>query len=108
MPWKKGESGNKKGRKVGKPNYFTVSVRDTFLEVFKAAQSDSKTCLRTFLINNPKEFYLISAKLIPHAIKAEVTLPEGLKIIYNADPNCQPIGTDPESDTGLLGEQGSL
>lgn len=96
------------GRPPGVPNRFTKTVKETVLAVFKEAQDDPELCLMAFLRKHPKDFYLISAKLIPTEVKAEVTMPEGIKIIYGIDPNCRPIGTDPEGDAGILGEQGCL
>jgi hypothetical protein len=103
-----GKSGNAKGRPVGATSVRLRTARELVEDVFDELQKDPKFSLLGFARQYPRDYYAIWAKLLPNSIKAEVTMPEGLKIIYNADPNCQPIGTDPESDTGILGEQGSL
>lgn len=102
MPWKKGESGNFKGRKLGAVNVFTKTVKETVLEAFQEAQLNPKTSFKTFLRNHPREAMAICAKLIPTEVKAEVRTPDGIQIQLIKDQNCKPIGTDPdEGNAGL-------
>ncbi len=111
MPFKPGESGNPDGRPVGSVNLVTKTVRDTFIEVFLEAQTNPrfrKVSLRRFVLDYPRDFYQLAARIIPTEIRAEFRAPDGLTINFNADPKCLPIGTNPESNSGILGEQESL
>lgn len=108
MPFVKGQSGNPAGRPEGSVSLITRTIREIVHETFLELQSDPENNFKAFCLKYPREGMAICAKLIPSDIKAEITIPEGIKIYYERDPDCRPLGTDPESDTGILGEQGSL
>jgi hypothetical protein len=108
MPFVKGKSGNPTGRPHGAISPYTATVKETVLRVFQELQLDPEHDLKAFARKYPRDFIVIAAKLIPLDVKAEITVPEGIKITYAADTKCSPIGTDPESNAGILGEQTGL
>jgi len=95
------------GRQPGTVNKFTSTVKDTVLNAFKELQKDPQHNIVAFGKKYPKEFYLLSGKLIPTEVKQEITVPEGIKLQFLTDPGCQPIQhadkTDP-GNSGVLGE----
>lgn len=97
MKFKEGESGNPSGRPPGAVNKLTRTVKETVLEVFNKLQEDPKHSLEAFARKYPRDYYQIAAKLIPTEVKAEVKIPEGIQVIFQSDPNCKPIGSDPDA-----------
>jgi len=103
--FKKGEA---PGRPPGVQNKITRTVKETVLKVFNDLQNDPKHNLTAFAKSYPRDFYNISAKLIPTEISANVkstTVIVGMQILEN-DSNsntipAQPSGTEvlPKSDT---------
>jgi hypothetical protein len=76
MPFKKGQSGNVKGREVGSKNKVTLlalDVKDVVFNAFQDLQADPKNNLIAWAKENPTEFYKIAAKLIPTNIEAKVS-----------------------------------
>lgn len=61
------QPGKKKtgGRQKGVQNKMTTTVKETVLSVFQQLQSDPKNNLTAFAKRYPRDFYQISAKLIP-------------------------------------------
>ena len=108
MPFKPGQSGNIAGKPKGAISTRLLSARESVEEVFNILQKDPKHSLLAFARNFPRDYYAIWAKLIPTSIRAELHTPEGIQINFNADAKCLPIGTNPESNSGILGEQESL
>jgi hypothetical protein len=109
MPFVKGKSGNVKGRPTGALNVITKTIREGVLETYHTLQSTPGHTLLDFAMENPKEFWSgIAVKLIPTELKAEIQMPEPIKIIFTKDADSQPIGTNPESNFGIPGESGSL
>ena len=104
MPFKPGQSGNPAGRIAGTPNALTKSIKDTVLEVFTELQNDPETSLLGFARKYPRDFMIVAAKLIPTNIKAEMTVPDGIRVIFNKDADCKPLGTDPEGNTSISGQ----
>ena len=75
MPFKKGVSGNSKGRGKGSENAITKqmkTVKETVLNVFNQLQEDPETDLVNFAHKYPRDFHAIAAKLIPAEITAKV------------------------------------
>jgi hypothetical protein len=66
--FKKGQG----GRKPGATNKLTRTVKETVLEIFNNMQEDPKHSLETFAKKNPRDFYLMAAKLIPTEISGSV------------------------------------
>jgi hypothetical protein len=74
MPFKKGKSGNVKGREAGTPNKLTKTVKETVLAAFNDLQSDPKANIMTWAKDNPTDFYKIASKLIPTEVNANVEI----------------------------------
>ena len=108
MPFVKGKSGNPKGKPAGAVAIFTRSIKDVILEAFHEAQKNPKTSFLTFLRNNPRDGYTICAKLLPMDVRAELSIPDGIKVIFANDPDSKPIGTNPEDNFGVQGQQTGL
>lgn len=64
------QPGNK-GREPGIPNKLSKSVRQAVLDAFNKMQEDPNVNIEQWGKENPKEFYLIAAKLIPTEINAK-------------------------------------
>lgn len=60
------------GRPVGVKNKLTKTVKDSVLAVFNKLQLDNKHNLEAFAKKYPRDFYAISAKLIPLEVQATV------------------------------------
>jgi hypothetical protein len=72
-----GRNGGEKtgGRQKGSLNKFGASVKESVLNAFMELQKDDQANIVNWGKKNPKEFYIIAAKLIPTemAVKAEIT-----------------------------------
>ena len=65
----------KKGGKVkGTQNKLTKTVKECFEVVFTKIQNNPNVKLEAWAIENPTEFYKLSAKLIPTAIDATIKI----------------------------------
>lgn len=60
------------GRPKGTPNYITKTVKETVLKVFNDLQTDPKHNLTAFAKKYPRDFYNISARLIPTEISGKL------------------------------------
>lgn len=75
------KKGNKVGgRTKGTPNKVTRTVKETVLDVFLKLQAMPAHNLEAFAKNNPVQFYMIAAKLIPTEVTAAVELTGGVQI----------------------------
>ncbi len=76
------EKNNKlgKGRGKGNPNKITKTIRTAVETVFNEMQEDEtkKYSLKKWAQENPKDFYLIAAKLIPSQIDLKGEIKIGL------------------------------
>lgn len=71
--FKKGQSGNPKGKPKGTPNKITLDAKTHILQVFEALQEDPKTSLKTLAKSDRKWFYeSIWRHIIPRELKADV------------------------------------
>ena len=73
------------GRPKGSTNKLTRTVKETVLEVFNLLQDDPKHDLLAFAKKHPRDFYAISAKLIPTEMKAQVETTVNLPDWFNKD-----------------------
>lgn len=73
MPFKKGQSGNPKGRKPGTTSMTTRMIRDAFIEAFHKIGGVKK--LVEWGLEEPGEFYKIVSRLCPKEL--EVTGADG-------------------------------
>lgn len=73
MPFKKGQSGNPKGKIKGTQNTYTKTVKEVVLAVFHELQSDRTHNLKAFAKKYPRDYYQIAAKLLPLEIKAHLS-----------------------------------
>lgn len=77
QPKKTGNNGRFKPGNPGKPkgatHHLTRTVKDTVLSVFNELQSDPKHSLLAFAKKHPRDFYNISAKLIPNEISGHLS-----------------------------------
>jgi hypothetical protein len=108
MPFVKGKSGNAAGRPPGAANVLTKTIREGVLETYHVLQSTPGHTLLDFAKQFPRDFWPLAGKLIPTEIKADIQMPEPIKIIFTKDADSLPIGTNPESNFGIPGESGSL
>lgn len=69
--FKKGDPNNK-GKPKGAKNHITKTVKETVLAVFNELQGHPKANLLAWGQENPKDFYIIAAKLIPTELNAKV------------------------------------
>jgi hypothetical protein len=83
MKFKRGQSGNPKGKPKGAVNQLTRTVKEVVLDTFNILQSDPKTNLIAFAHKHPRDFYAIAAKLIPTEVKSNLDV----KIINVIPPN---------------------
>ena len=73
MAYKKGETGNAKGRPKGIPNKLTQTVKDVFAQVFSELQEHPTANLKTWAESNESEFYKLASKMIPTQLQGELT-----------------------------------
>lgn len=72
MPkFKKGQSGNPAGRPTGSRNKFT-DIKSAFLEAFENVGGSES--LTEWAKRNPKDFYVMIAKMLPKAIESKTDL----------------------------------
>jgi hypothetical protein len=83
MAFEKGQG----GRPPGSTNLLTRTVKETVLSVFNELQTDPKHNLKAFAKSNPKDFYIIAAKLIPTDIAADVTIKDFNVTLKVYNPN---------------------
>lgn len=91
MPFKKGASGNPKGRQKGSENKITKQFKDLLAETYEALEKKKGHGLQIWAEGNPTDFYRICAKLVPQQITGEgggpievqlYRLPDGTEIKF--------------------------
>lgn len=85
------------GRPKGAQGKLTRTVKETVLAVFNELQYDPKNNLIAFAKKYPRDFYNISAKLIPTEVQATV---EATINWHETKKYVAPNGTIPEADGG--------
>lgn len=66
------EKGHKGYKPKGATNKITRTVKELVLEVFNKIQEHPTANLESFAESNPKDFYIIAAKLIPAEVNAHI------------------------------------
>jgi hypothetical protein len=66
------EKGHPGYKPKGATNKITRTVKELVLDVFNQIQDHPTANLKSFAETNPKDFYIIAAKLIPAEINAHV------------------------------------
>ena len=93
MAFKKGQSGNPKGREKGSSNKFNKQFKDLLIETYQALESKKDHGLQNWAEKHPTDFYRICAKLVPQQITGEgggpievvqqiYVLPNGMEIKF--------------------------
>ena len=92
MAFKKGQSGNPKGREKGSSNKFNKQFKDLLTETYQALEEKTGHGLQKWAEEHPTDFYRICAKLVPQQITGEgggpieivqtYTLPDGSTIEF--------------------------
>lgn len=92
MAFKKGTSGNPKGKPKGLKNKHTQAFKDLLTETYQALESKEGHGLQTWAEKHPTDFYRICSKLVPQEITGEgggpieviqtYLLPDGTKIEF--------------------------
>ena len=69
MAFKKGQSGNLRGKPKGDLNKNTKTIKEMFNTVFTDLQNDSKANLLSWAKSNPTDFYKLCGRLIPTGLE---------------------------------------
>jgi hypothetical protein len=71
MAFKKGQSGNKKGRTPGVPNHLTTSAKEAFMYAFNNVGGQER--LAKYARTNYSDFIKIFSRIIPQDINTKGT-----------------------------------
>ena len=91
MAFKKGVSGNPKGKPKGLKNKHTQAFKDLLTETIQALEEKTGHGLQIWAEKHPTDFYRICAKLVPQQITGEgggpieiqlYRLPDGTEIKF--------------------------
>jgi Family of unknown function (DUF5681) len=72
MAFKKGISGNPKGKPKGAINKINKAVKEVISETFNELQADSKNNMLAWAKQNPTEFYKLASKLLPTEVDTSI------------------------------------
>lgn len=90
MPFKKGQSGNPRGRKPGSQNRTTAIVKDGILAAYAGIGGDKS--FQDWAKANPTEFYTrILTKLVPASLEDgdgnPLTIPQAIAFVITKAPH---------------------
>lgn len=80
MAFKKGKSGNPKGKPKGATNKLNKAIKEVIHETFNNLQCDAKTNMLEWAKQNPTEFYKLASKLIPTETKSDFITPPTIQV----------------------------
>lgn len=94
----------KSGRKRGRKNKMTMTIKQAFEEAFRAIGAENG--LTKWAEKNPTEFYRLFAKMLPTAAAIDVNQPSKIEIVnYVKQPKTP---TQVTESTEVLSEQKSV
>ena len=84
MPFKKGQSGNPRGRKKGAPNKVTGALKDMILTALDGA--GGVKYLQAQAAANPSAFLTLVGKVLPLQVSGEGGGPLSVRVIFEDAP----------------------
>ena len=113
MPFKKGQSGNPKGRKKGTPNKTTEEIREAFQMLIESSLPDIQKWLKQVAANNPEKALQIVEKysdfILPKLQRTELSGGNDKplsKVVFNfGEPNTNGNNTDEETTGDNSGDK---
>jgi hypothetical protein len=113
MPFKKGQSGNPKGRKKGTPNKTTEEIREAFQMLIESSLPDIQKWLKQVAANNPEKALQIVEKysdfILPKLQRTELSGGNDKplsKVVFNfGEPNTDGNNTDEETTGDNSGDK---
>lgn len=113
MPFKKGQSGNPKGRKKGTPNKTTEEIREAFQMLIESSLPDIQKWLKQVAANNPEKALQIVEKysdfILPKLQRTELSGGNDKplsKVVFNfGEPNTNGNNTDEEATGDNSGDK---
>lgn len=113
MPFKKGQSGNPKGRKKGTPNKTTEEIRQAFQMLIESSLPDIQKWLQQVAKDNPEKALQIVEKysdfILPKLQRTELSGGDDKplsKVVFNfGEPNTNGDNTDEETTGDNSGDK---
>lgn len=97
-PWKKGESGNVKGRPTGSRNRLSENFLVDILAIYTEYGKDA---IESVAVNQPVEFLKIIAKLLPKKAEIEISAAHEISITLEQRRRIAEAWIISQGDTGL-------
>ena len=97
-PWKKGESGNVKGRPTGSRNRLSENFLVDILAIYTEYGKDA---IESVAVNPPVEFLKIIAKLLPKKAEIEISAAHEISITLEQRRRIAEAWIISQGDTGL-------
>jgi hypothetical protein len=111
MPFKKGQSGNPKGRKKGTKNKTTEEIREAFKQLIESSLPDIQKWLQQVAADNPKEALKIveaySDFILPKLQRTELSGGEDkplTKVVFDFGTETNRDNTDEEATGDYSGD----